>query len=107
MPQVVDIAPDNANTHAILRAAAAEIIRLKGERKAVNEEITACRAKVKALGVRQIDFNVAIRLHELAAEDRSESLANLRACFAALDIGQQGDLFPAPPVPDFAGIDLN
>jgi hypothetical protein len=34
--------------------------------------------------------HVALRLVELEAEDRAESLENLRACFAALDIGQQG-----------------
>lgn len=78
----------------IIKQAADEIIRLKGERSEIQEAMTAQRAKVKALNVKMTDFNVALRMRELEAEDREQSIDGLRLCFESLDIGQQGDLFP-------------
>ncbi|MGD9884602.1 MAG: hypothetical protein AB7U95_31320, partial [Reyranella sp.] len=62
---------------------------------AIREQITEQRGKIKSLGVKAVDFNVALRLQEIEAKDRNESLDNIRLCFEALGIGVQGDLFPA------------
>lgn len=78
----------------IIAEAAANIIRLKGEKASIQEAITAERGKLKSLGIKSSDFNVALRYHELEAEDRNPALDNLRLCFEALGIGQQGSLFP-------------
>lgn len=92
MLSVVDaVAP--SNPHDIIRQVAADVIRLKAQKKAINEQIVKAKANVKALGVKMVDFNAAFRLLELEVEDREESLANLRLCFAALDLDPQGDLF--------------
>lgn len=79
----------------IIAEAALGIIRLKAERAAIQEAIGEQRAKVKALGIRMTDFNAALRLYELEADERDQSLDGLRLCFEALGLGEQGSLFPS------------
>lgn len=79
----------------IIAEAAANIIRLKAERAAIQEAIAEERDKVKSLSIKMTDFNVALRLYELEIEERNESIDGLRLCFEALSVGGQGDLFPA------------
>lgn len=77
-----------------IRSVVSEIVKLKAERSEINEQITEARARVKAFGIKMTDLNVAIRLYELEAEDRNESIDHLKICFEALGIGGQGDMFP-------------
>lgn len=86
---------DLSNARTIIKSAADRIIRLKSERAEIQASITEIKAEVKALGIKMTDFNAALRWYELEAEDRNESLDNLRMCFQALGIGEQGQLFPA------------
>jgi ribosome modulation factor len=82
----------NAGERAkIMREAAAEIIRLKAQKASIQEQIAEQRGRIKSLDIKAIDFNVAMRLMELEAEDRDKSLDGLREAFEALGVGQQLD----------------
>lgn len=72
----------------------ATVIELLGQRKAIQERINEAKGRLKARGIKMTDFNVALRLAQLEAEDRAKSLEGLKVCFVALEIGGQGDLFP-------------
>lgn len=78
----------------IIAEAAANIIRLKASRAEIRAAITEERGKIKSLGIKAQDFQVALRYYELEAEDRNPAIDNLRLCFEALGIGQQASLFP-------------
>lgn len=86
-----NIGSNSKERAAIISEVVANIIRLKGEKQAVQEEITEQRARVKALGVKAIDFTVALRLYELEVEDRNASLDSIRECCEALGIGETVD----------------
>lgn len=75
----------------IISEVVANIVRLKGEKQAIQEQITEQRARVKALGVKAVDFTVALRLYELEVEDRNASLDSIRECCEALGIGETVD----------------
>ena len=76
---------------AIVSEVVANIIRLKGEKAEIQAQITEQRGRVKSLGLKAIDFNVALRLYELEAEDRNSSLDSIRECCEALGIGETVD----------------
>ena len=78
-----------------IKTAAAKVIDLKAKRAEINADILEAKAPLKALGIKMTDFNVALRLYELETEDRNESVDMLRVAFEALEIGGQGDMFPA------------
>ena len=79
----------------IIAEVASNVIRLKAEKAAIQEQITEQRGKLKSLGIKAADFQVALRYHELEVEDRNPALDNLRLCFEALGLGEQGSLFPS------------
>lgn len=76
---------------AIISEAVRETVRLKGEKAAIQELITAQRGRIKSLGIAAVDFAVALRLYELEVEDRNSSLDGIRECCEALGIGQVVD----------------
>lgn len=84
-----------------IRAVADAVIGLKAERSEINAQITEERAKLKAFGIKMVDFNAMVRLYELEAEDRNESVDAIRLMWEGLGLGGQGDLFPeaAPEEP--------
>lgn len=90
----------NAKARAkTIRDAISCIVGLKAQRAAIQEQITEAKGKVKELGIKMAEFNVALRLYELEREDRDEALDQLRECFDALKIGEQLDFLSAmPPV---------
>lgn len=81
----------------IIRECAGAIVQLKGEKAAIQEQITEVRGRVKSLGIKAAEFNVALRFFELDAEDRNESLDGLRECFLALKLGEQLNFLDAIP----------
>lgn len=78
-----------------IKEVAAEVISLKAEKAEIQAQITEAKGRLKGKGIKMADFNAALRLYELDIEDRNESIDNLRLVFEALEIGGQGDLFPA------------
>ena len=78
----------------IIASAAGRIIKLNAEKAEIQAQITEVRGEVKGAGIKMADFNAALRLYELNAEDRNAALDNLRLCFEALQLGGQGSLFP-------------
>ena len=101
-----DDAPDRQHNMGemkeIIASTAANILRLKEEKATIQAAITEQRAKVKALGIKAVDFNAALRLYELEASERDESIDNLRLCFEALGFGGQGEMFPEPEAAETA-----
>lgn len=85
----------NSDHNRIIKEAADEIIKLKAERAEIQAQITQAKGQVKGAGIKLTDFNVALRMYELEAEDRNESMNGIKICFEALGIGDQGELFPA------------
>lgn len=81
----------------IIREAVGAIVQLKGEKGAIQEQITEVRGRVKSLGIKAAEFNVALRFFELDTEDRNESLDGLRECFLALKLGEQLNFLDAMP----------
>jgi len=89
----------------IIGDAARDIIRIKSEMKALAEDITAARGRVKQTGVKASDFGVVLRLYTLEVEDRDDSLDGLSLCAEALNIdlggeSRQPDLFEEAAVAD-------
>jgi hypothetical protein len=82
------------NQASTIRDVAERILALKAQRKTISEDITEERGRIKALGIRMADFNAVFRLWELEAEERDGAIDGIRTCFVALEIGDQGDLFP-------------
>lgn len=82
-----------------VREVAGVVINLKAERGEIQAQITEAKARLKAFGIKMVDFNAALRLYELEAEDRNESIDNIKIMFEALEIGGQGDMFPEPAAP--------
>lgn len=85
-----------------IREVANEVISLKAERNEIQAQITEAKGRLKSKGIKMADFNAALRLYELDAEDRNESIDNLRLAFEALSLGGQGDLFPERAAADTA-----
>lgn len=79
----------------VIAEAAGEIIRLKGEKSAIQELIAEQRGRIKSLGIKAAEFNVALRYYELEREDRAGDLDNLKVCFEALGMGEQLDWIAA------------
>ena len=77
-----------------VRSVVKNVSRLKEQVKELNAEIRAEKSKVKGLGIKMTDFNIAQRLHELEGDDREEALFGIQVCCKALNVGQQGSLFP-------------
>lgn len=89
----------------IIADAARDIIRIKAEMRALAEDITAARGRVKQTGVKASDFGVVLRLYTLEVEDRDTSLDGLSLCAEALNIdlgseNRQPDLFEEAAVAD-------
>jgi hypothetical protein len=77
-----------------VRSVVKNVLRLKEQVKELSAEIRGEKLKVKGLGIKMTDFNVAMRLHELEGDDRDEALFGIQSCCKALNVGQQGSLFP-------------
>ena len=86
-----NIGSNSRERRAIIAEVVSNIIRLKGEKQRIQEEITEQRARVKALGIKAIDFGVALRLYELEVEDRNASLDSIREACEALGMGETVD----------------
>lgn len=96
-----DDAADIDRTHnateqkAKLLDAANKIDRLEAEIAELQAEIRQIKhEEVKALGVKLADFNTVRRWRRLEAEERDQTLDNIRLCAEAMNIGMQPDLFP-------------
>lgn len=89
-PQELSNSAARADT---IRSACREITELEAERKSIGKEISSIKQKkVKGdLGMKIADFNVALRLYGLEAEDRDEFFDSLRETFGALGVGAQLD----------------
>lgn len=85
-----------------IREVANEVISLKAEKAEIQAQITEAKSRLKGKGIKMADFNAALRLYELDAEDRNESIDSLKLAFEALEIGGQGDLFPEPAAAETA-----
>jgi chorismate mutase len=77
----------------LIQETTSEVIELLGERATIQKRIAEAKGRLKARGIKMADFNIALRLKQLEAEDRNASLTNLKVCFQALELGGQGDLF--------------
>lgn len=94
--QPQDTRSDNAShVKKVIAEVAGIIIQLKGEKSAIQEQITEARGRIKSLGIKAAEFNVALRYYELQAEDRNTGLDNLRLCFEGLGMGAQLDWITA------------
>lgn len=80
---------NSAERAKIIREVAGEVIRLKGEKAAIQEQITEAKGRIKSLDIKMSDFNAALRYFELEVEDRDPALDSLRECFKALGVGAQ------------------
>ena len=89
---VTQIGHNVAELEGIVREVAGEVTELLAQRSEIQAKITEAKAKIRAKGIKLTDFNTALRLYRLEAEDRQDSIDNLRLCFAALKVAQ-GDLF--------------
>jgi hypothetical protein len=97
-----EAAPEEANGRKPLskkgeqaiRSAVKNVLAFKQEVKALNVKIRAEKNRAKELGVKITDLNIAIRLHELKGDDREEALFGIASCCKALNVGEQGALFP-------------
>lgn len=87
---------NSADIKQAIREVADVVILLKGQRAEINGQITEARGRLKSFGIKMLDFNAVLRLYELEAEDRNESVDNMKIAFEALGIGGQADLFPEP-----------
>lgn len=76
---------------AIVAEVVSNVVRLKGEKAEIQAQITEQRGRIKSLGIKAIDFNIALRLYELEVEDRNSSLDSIRECCEALGIGETVD----------------
>lgn len=80
-----------AQRRKLIRDVAGELAGIDGEIKQLQEK----RAKIKnekvkgTLGMKTSDFNLALRLHKLEGDDRTEALDTLRECYEALTKGDQ------------------
>lgn len=87
---------NSANIKTAIKEVADIVIVLKAEKAEIQARITEAKSRIKGFGLKMADFNAALRLYELEAEDRDESIDNLKIAFEALGLGSQGDLFPEP-----------
>lgn len=85
----------NSDVQRLIKETAEEVIRLKAKKAEIQEQITEVKSGIKGKGIKMAEFNAALRLFELEAEDQAESLEKLQLCFAALGLGDQGELFAA------------
>ena len=83
-----------SNTAAIIDGAATEILNAEDEMMGAKETIKAAKKRVKAASVSMKAFNTALALLRLDRGKRDETLDGLRICFNALQLGEQGRLFP-------------
>lgn len=90
-PEVVDL----NNAKKVIRNVAVEVLSLEKQRDAINAEIREAKSRLKGLGIKMADFQVVYRLFKLEIEDRNEALDSIRTVARALNIGGQGNLFPA------------
>lgn len=84
------------DTQKLIRNCAQEMTRIKNERRALNEEASDIRQRLREAEVQPKAFEFALRLYDQDQEVRDEYLDQLRVNFEALGIGGQGDLFPTP-----------
>jgi ribosome modulation factor len=82
-----------AGTLKVIRECAAEAIRIKGMRKALNEEMAEVRERLRDNGVQTKTFDLAVKLKEMEPEAQGEYIDSLRLNFEALSIGGQGEMF--------------
>ena len=84
------------NVRSRLDSIDAEMEELKAQKK-------EARAELKGMGVNMKEFDIARRYASFDDSDkRDEALDWLRVCFEALNVGDQGSLFPPPSVGEAA-----
>ena len=86
-----NIGSNSKERRAIVAEVVANTIRLKAQKAEIQAQITEERGRIKSLGIKAIDFNVALRLYELEVEDRNSSLDSIRECCEALGMGETVD----------------
>jgi|TARA_Y100000296_G_C5109792_1_gene224538 hypothetical protein len=77
-----------------VRSVVKNCLALKEQIKELNSAMRQEKGRAKALGLKVTDLNFAMRLYELEGDDRDEALFGIQSCCKALDVGQQGSLFP-------------
>ncbi len=87
-----------ANLTKMIKDCAGEMIKIKGERRGLNERAGDIRTRLRDAGQAPQALDFAIRLLEMDDDGREAYLESLRLDFAALGIGGQGDMFSAGPV---------
>ena len=108
--------PDPPQANSALRAetirkACRQITELEEQRKEIGAAISNVKATlVKGdLGMKLVDFNVALRLYRLEGDDRDEFFDTMKETFKALGVGEQlgflDALRSAPPAEEGAGAD--
>ena len=71
-----------------------QILPLLEQIKAIRSEINEIKqARVKAHGIKLIDFNTVLRWRQLEDEERKETLENIQTLCSALGVEAQGELF--------------
>ncbi len=91
---------DNDARAAIIRQAADEILDLEKDKAEISAKISKVKQRVKGEGIKLREFNTALRIYALSAEDRNASLAGIKIAFDALELGSQGELFPVTAEPE-------
>ena len=77
-----------------IRGAVNQILPLLEQIKGLRAEINEIKqSKVKAHGIKLIDFNTVLRWHTLEDDERKETIENIQTLCKALDIRAQGQLF--------------
>ncbi len=84
---------------AIINEVIREVTELEEQRKKISQEINALKhTKIKGdLNMKIADFNAALRIYKLEAEDRDEFLDTLQETFEALGINGQLDFIETLP----------
>lgn len=80
----------------IIQECASGMREINTERADLNERAGDIRTRLRDAGIDVKSFMVALKLEDMAKDDRETYLDNLREHMAALGIGEQGSLFPDP-----------
>ena len=84
-----------ANVTKMIKDCAASMIKIRGERRGLNERAGDIRKRIRDSGQAPAALDFAIRILEMDDAGREGYLESLRLSFDALGIGAQADMFPA------------
>jgi hypothetical protein len=80
-------------TRKVVETAAKEVARLRAERSRVNDQIKAARSQVRAAGVPQAAFDLALKMQELDGVQREAFDEGFIVTREAIGLRIQPDLF--------------